>query len=105
MTESKNQIYARTDGTGTVVRFFSSVFETPTPSDIFIEEGDEDYHAHVHLKYDLVDEDGRYNYSIVDGQLTLIPDEDKPPIPDPPEPGLTLTEVTDLLNTILGVTE
>lgn len=78
-----NKIYARPDVDGTVTKLFSTVFETPLPGDIMIEEGHEDHHAHVHLKYQLFDDYGRYNYRITDGQLELIPDEDKPPVPEP----------------------
>ena len=67
-----NKIYATSDSTGTVVKLFSSVFETPQEGDILIEEGNEDYHAHVHLKYQLVDEYGRYNYRIANDNLEEI---------------------------------
>lgn len=75
-----NKIYARPDESGTVTKLFSSVFEKPQPGDIMLEEGNADYHAHVHLKYQTFDEHGRYNYRIADGQLELIPEEDKPPV-------------------------
>jgi hypothetical protein len=94
MPEPENKIYARPDQTGHVVRFFSSVFELPEPGDVLVEEGHEDYHAHAHLKYQLADEDGRYNYRITDDfRLELIPDEDKPGIPASPGPMPTPTEL------------
>lgn len=62
-----NKIYARPNENGVVVKLFSSVFEEPTEDDILIEEGHEDYHAHVHLKYNLFTEDEPkvYQYKIV----------------------------------------
>lgn len=89
-----NKIYARTNEIGIVANLFSSVFEQPLESDIFIEEGNEEYHAHVHLKYIAFDEYGRANYRSVNGILKLIPEAEKPPVP-PPEP--TLEERTAAL--------
>jgi hypothetical protein len=88
-----NKIYARTDPAGIVTRLFSSVSEAPLDGDVLIEEGNEDHHAYVHLKYQLTDDAGRYNYRIVDGQFEIIPEEDKPPAPEPPEPLPTATEL------------
>jgi hypothetical protein len=66
------RIYARMDETGVVLRFFSSVFEEPGEDDILIEEGHEEYHAHVHLKYQATDDAGRPIYRLRDGRLEVI---------------------------------
>ena len=87
-----NKIYATSDSTGTVVKLFSSVFETPQDGDILIEEGNEDYHAHVHLKYQLVDEYGRYNYRIANDNLEEI--IGKPPISEPPKSEIEILKET-----------
>lgn len=79
-----NKIYARPDDNGAVVKLFSSVFEQPTDGDTFVEEGCEDYHAHVHLKYKIKDEHGRYNYRVADGAFQEIPEIAKPPVIIPP---------------------
>lgn len=75
--ENKNKIYARVNKDGIVTLFFSSVFETPLETDKLIEEGNEDYHAHVHLKYQLRDNDLRYNYKYENDKLILLTDEEK----------------------------
>ena len=77
MENFKNKIYARINESDVVVKLFSSVFEQPLETDILIEEGDEEYHAHVHLKYALIDNEGRYNYSIKDNELHELTDEEK----------------------------
>lgn len=66
-----NKIYARPNDEGVVTKLFSSVFYTPEDGDILIEEGNEDYHAHVHLKYSLFTEDEPrvYQYKIVNNRM------------------------------------
>ena len=57
-----NKIYARkNDNNNIVIKLFSSVFEENLNTDFLIEEGNADYHAHVHLKYQLTDETGKQN--------------------------------------------
>jgi hypothetical protein len=102
--EITKKIYARTSETGNVVRFFSSVFEIPQDGDVLVEEGHEDYHAHVGNKYQPVDDAGRYNYRITNGQLEIIPDEDKLPIPTLPQPSPSPIELA-LMEAIAEVYE
>ena len=88
MEELMNKIYAITNEKDIVVKLFSTVFEQPTETDVFIEEGNEEYHAHVHLKYNIMDMEGRANYKIEDGKLVELTDEEKEilypkPIPVP----------------------
>lgn len=77
MENYTNKIYARLDKKGVVIKLFSSVFEQTLEGDVLVEEGNEEYHAHVHLKYTLMDTDGRYNYIVRDGQISLLTDEEK----------------------------
>ena len=60
-----------------VVKLFSSVFETRLETDLMVEEGNEDYHAHVHLKYQLIDMNGDYNYKFENEKMVELTDEEK----------------------------
>lgn len=99
--DCKNTIYARPSN-GLVERFFSSVFEQPLDTDIIVESGNEDYHAHVHIKYAALDENGCHNYKIVDGVVVRTTDEEKaaelasrPPAP-PTEKEMMQQQIDDL---------
>ena len=93
MPRYTNKIYARSVG-GIIVKLFSSVFASPQEGDFLIEEGNEDCHAHVHLKYQLMDEQGRYNYKIVNGKFADIPEAEKPPIPVPSKSEIEILKET-----------
>lgn len=77
METMTNKIYARLNEDNIVVKLFSSVFETPLETDKLIEEGNEEYHAHVHLKYELVDMNGDYNYKFENEKMVELTDEEK----------------------------
>lgn len=77
MENYTNKIYARKREDNVVIKFFSSVFENNIDTDFLVEEGNEDYHAHVHLKYRLTDEEGRYNYKISEDKLIELTEEEK----------------------------
>ena len=77
MENYTNKIYARKREDNVVIKLFSSVFENNIDTDFLVEEGNEDYHAHVHLKYKLTDENGRYNYKILEDQLVELTEEEK----------------------------
>ena len=72
-----NKIYARLNEDNIVVKLFSNVFETPLETDLMVEEGNEDYHAHVHLKYQLMDMNGDYNYKFENEKMVELTDEEK----------------------------
>jgi hypothetical protein len=72
-----NKIYAKLDDKNVVIGLFSSVFELPKDGDVLIEEGNEEYHAHVHLKYALMDAQGRYNYKYINGTLVERAEDEK----------------------------
>lgn len=90
-----NKIYARLDKNNVVIKMFSSVFERPLDTDKLVEEGNEEYHAHVHLKYTVRDESGNYNYKYENSTLVELTDEEKETLfPAPtPEPN-----AQDILN-------
>ena len=92
MENYTNKIYARKREDNIVIKFFSSVFENNLNTDFLVEEGNEDYHAHVHLKYKLTDEDGRYNYKILEDQLVELTEEEKEKLFPPPTPQITEQE-------------
>lgn len=77
MKNHTNKIYATVNEKGIVIKLFSNVFETPLGTDKLIEEGNEEYHAHVHLKYKLTDYDGNYNYKYESDKMVLLTDEEK----------------------------
>lgn len=70
------KIYAKINGEF-VEQFFSTVFEQPKTGDILVEEGDEEYHAHVHLKYAEIDQMGCHNYKVVKGKIAKTTEEEK----------------------------
>lgn len=66
------KIYARPNEHGIVTKLFSDVREQPKDGDILIEEGNEQYHAHIHLKYSLMtiyNDLPFYKYKIVDNKM------------------------------------
>lgn len=73
----KYKIYARLDEKNIVIKLFSSVFYKAEETDKLVEEGNEEYHAHVHLKYKLTDEKGRYNYKYENDKMILLTEEEK----------------------------
>lgn len=73
------KIYARTNDSGIVIKLFSDVREAPTDSDLLIEEGNQQYHAHVHLKYELMKIYKNlpfYKYKIVDNEMVERDDQE-----------------------------
>ena len=63
-----NKIYARTDSAGKVIHVFSQAFEEPKESDVCIDETNFDRHGAQ--KYPVTDENGYYNYIILNGKLS-----------------------------------
>ena len=92
MENYTNKIYARKREDNVVIKVFSSVFENNLDTDFLVEEGNEDYHAHVHLKYRLTDEEGRYNYKISEDKLIELTEEEKEKMFPPTAPQITEQE-------------
>ena len=65
--EEYNKIYARVNASGIVVDIFSEAFKTPTENDVCINATNTDRHGSQ--RYQVYDEDGIANYSIVNGVL------------------------------------
>ena len=97
MENYTNKIYARKREDNVVIKFFSSVFENNLDTDFLVEEGNEEYHAHVHLKYRLTDEEGRYNYKISEDKLTKLTEEEKEKMFPPAPPQITEQEKLNAL--------
>jgi hypothetical protein len=91
--ENTNKIYARLDKNNVVIKMFSSVFEQPLYTDKLVEEGNEEYHAHVHLKYAVIDENGNYNYKYENDKLIELTEEEKEILFPAPTPEPTETEI------------
>ena len=62
-----NKIYARVNANGIVVDIFSEAFKTPTENDVCIDETNTDRHGAQ--RYQVYDEHGIANYTIVNGAL------------------------------------
>lgn len=62
-----NKIYARINQNGVVIHIFSQEFEEPQETDICIDETNVDRHGAQ--KYKVLDNDGLFNYEIVNDQL------------------------------------
>ena len=77
MEQITNKIYARLNENNVVIKLFSSVFDQQIEGDKLVEEGNEEHHAHVHLKYELVDMNGDYNFIVKDNKLVELTDEEK----------------------------
>lgn len=92
MDNYTNKIYARLNESNIVTKLFSSVFEQPEDGDFLIEEGNKEYHAHVHLKYALIDEDGNYNYIVKNNQMVELTNEEKAELFPKVEQVVELTE-------------
>lgn len=93
MESYTNKIYVRLDENGIVIKLFSSVFEQALKTDVLIEEGNEEYHAHVHLKYQLVDMEGRYNYKYEKKKLIELTEEEKEILFPAPKPQPTEQQI------------
>jgi hypothetical protein len=77
------KVYARPNDNNEVTRVFSTCFEQPGEGDILLKEGNGDEFVHVQGAYQLYDDNGRYNYRMADGEMELIPEDEKPLIVPP----------------------
>ena len=82
MEENTYKVYVKTAENGVITAINSSAFLSDTTNWIEIDEGDGDrfHHAQNHyLPVGLIDENGIYNYKLVDGTPVLRTEEDKAP--------------------------
>lgn len=103
------KVYVKTNENNEIIEINSSIFLADTTDYIEIDSGYGDKYAHAQGNYlgkGLCDEQGRYNYKLVDGEVVEIAEEDKPVI-EPSEPQLTTEEriaaLEEELNALLGV--
>ena len=76
------KVYVKFDNNGIITAINSSAFLSDTTNWTEIDEGDGDKYHHAQNNYltaGLVDENGIYNYKLVDGTLVLRTEEDKAP--------------------------
>lgn len=62
-----NRIFARANKEGKVYYIFTELFDKPIETDVLIDADNTDRHGEQ--KYQLYDDDGFYNYEIVNGKL------------------------------------
>ena len=105
----KIKVYVKTNENNEIIEINSSIFLADTTDYIELDGGYGDKYAHAQSNYldkPLTDEQGRYNYKLVDGEVVEIAEEDKPVI-EPSEPKLTTEEriaaLEEELNALLGV--
>ena len=86
--ETKIKVYAKLDENNVIIQINSSIFLVDTTDYIEIDEGYGDKYAHAQGNYldkPLADEQGRYNYKLVDGVVVEIAEENKPVIETTPQ--------------------
>lgn len=105
---NKIKIYVKLNENKEIISINSSIFLNDIEDWIEIDEGYGDKFAHASNKYldkRLIDEYGRYNYKLFNGEVIEIADEDKPIIEITPEPTteerIAILELE--LNTLLGM--
>ena len=105
---NKIKVYVKLNENNEIINIASSIFLNDVEGWIEIDAGYGDNFAHAQSKYlrkRLMDEQGRYNYKLVDGIATEIAEEDKPVIEVIPQ--ITTEErIATLeleLNTLLGM--
>lgn len=81
------KVYVKTNENNEIIEINSSIFLADTNDYIEIDSGYGDKYAHAQGNYldkPLTDEQGRYNYKLVDGVVVEIAEEDKPVIEPQP---------------------
>lgn len=82
MDENSYKVYAKIDDNGIITAINSSAFLTDTTNWTEIDEGEGDKYHHAqnnYLSVGLTDENGIFNYKLVDGKLMLRTAEEKTP--------------------------
>lgn len=77
------KVYAKTNENNEITQIASSIFQEDTEGWIEIDEGQGDKYAHAQSQYlekGITDNQGRYNYKLIDGKIVDILDEEKPTI-------------------------
>ena len=77
------KVYIKTNENNEIIQIASSIFLNDTTGWILIDEGNGDKYAHAQSQYldkRLTDDQGRYNYKLVDTKVLEIPEDEKPVI-------------------------
>lgn len=77
------KVYVKTNEENYITQIASSIFLKDATDYVEIDAGDGDKFAHAQSQYltkALTDEQGRYNYKLVDGVVTEVAEADKPVI-------------------------
>lgn len=83
----KTKVYVKTNENNEIIEINSSIFLTDTTDYIEIDSGYGDKYAHAQGNYldkPITDEQGRYNYKLVNGEVVEIAEEEKPTIEPQP---------------------
>lgn len=70
--EPKTKVYIEINSNNEIIKIFSSVFEGPAKTSIFIDEGLGDRYRHAQSQYlekGLISEEGNYNYKYENGKI------------------------------------
>lgn len=105
------KVYVKTNENNEITAIASSIFLDDTKGWIEIDEGQGDKYAHAQSQYltkGLTDNQGRYNYKLVDGEVVEISEDEKPTNKTTPqittEERLNALEAA-MLEMVLGGTE
>lgn len=74
------KVYVKTDSDNVITEINSDIFLESVDGYILIDEGKGDRYAHAqgnYLEYGLMDEQGRYNYRLLDGNVELLTEDEK----------------------------
>ena len=83
MEMSKIKVFVKLNENNEITQIGSSIFLQDTTDFIQIDEGNGDKYAHAQSQYlpkSICDEQGRYNFKLVDGEVVEVAEEDKPVI-------------------------
>ena len=88
MEMSTIKVYVKLNENSEITSIGSSIFLNDVTDLVMIDEGHGDKYAHAQSQYlakSLMDEQGRYNYKLVDGAVIEVAEEDKPVIEIAPQ--------------------
>lgn len=89
------KVYIKTDSNDVIAEINSDIFLASTEGYTLIDEGEGDKYAHAqgnYLEYGLMDEQGRHNYRLLDGNVDLLTEDEKQELFPPVEPELSEQE-------------
>ncbi|MCR0569357.1 hypothetical protein MKC54_10940 [[Clostridium] innocuum] len=90
------KVYVKTDSNSVITEINSDVFLDSIEGFIMIDEGNGDKYAHAqgnYLEHGLMDDKGRYNYKLQDGNSIELTESEKEELFPVPEPTPSDTEI------------